>query len=488
MNKQPDYYLVLGIPPGATTAEIHKAARTLAEKFPENARDPGVNAAYRQLLAAYEVLSDPQRRAEYDARRAQLAPELLEVTMQLSRRKIAALDDEQLLYLLASLRAPEHQTHTTLPLNLALVFDRSTSMANERLDKVKAAAREIVHQLSPEDALSVVTFSDRAEVVWPASRVEHRERIVGHISGIQASGGTEIFQGLEAGFQQLNQLPLDRFINHLVLMTDGQTYGDEEKCYALAQSAASRGITLSAFGIGSDWNDGFLDQLVRSSGGRCAYIETPAQIVSFLREQIKGLGATYAHNIRLSFSLPRGVRCNYAIKLSPYSLPLDYHAMPIQLGAVEARAPLSLLLELVVPPLRLGTELTIPLEFLVDIPAVQVRNRPFLYEESVTVGNESIVVEPPRIVVKAVQMLNLHRINEKAWEEFEAGKTEQATKRMEVLTTRLLEAGHPELAEQAELEKQRLSLMGTLSLQGRKRLKYGTRSLITTAVSFKGHD
>jgi hypothetical protein len=42
-----------------------------------------------------------------------------------------------------------------------------------------------------------------------------------------------------------------------------------------------------------------------------------------------------------------------------------------------------------------------------------------------------------------------------------------------------LEAGQKELAQQAYAETERLLNVGTLSLEGRKRLKYGTRSLMT---------
>lgn len=488
MTKQPDYYLILNLPSTATTAEIHAAARELANKFPEEARDPSINAAYRQLLAAYEVLSDPVRRAEYDQDRARRAPNLLQVTTQLSRTRINALDDDQLLYLLVNLRAPEQTGAKALPLNLVFVFDRSTSMSGERLARVKAAVRDVIDKLSPSDVLSVVTFSDRAEVVWESSHVEQRERVMAQINQIQASGGTEIYHGLKTGLREMTRWPLERYINHLVLLTDGHTYGDEDKCLDLARQAANRGVALSAFGIGDDWNDQFLDQLVVPSGGRSAYIEMPSQIAGYLREQVNGLGATYAHNIRLNLRLPPGVRCNDAIKLSPYSLPLECGAMPIQLGTVEQRAPLSLLLELVVSPQRKGAELSLALDLVADIPSQQIRNRSFFYKESVLVDGEDSDVTPPPIVVKAVQMLNLHRINEKAWREFEAGQTEKATRRMKVLTTRLLEAGHTDLAQQAEHEQQRLAQMGTLSLQGRKRLKYGTRSLLTTAVSSKRRD
>lgn len=482
MSRQPDHYLILGLKPTATLADIHVAARTLADKFPPEARDPGVNAAYRQLLVAYEVLSDPIRRAEYDEMRAQQAPGLLEISVQPSRRKVAAMSTQQLLYLLATLRATEQSSNGSLPLNLAFVFDRSTSMAEERLAKVKAAAREVVHKLSPQDYLTIISFSDRAEVVWQSSRVEQREQLIGQINGIQASGGTEIFQGLDAGIRELSRWPLDRSINQLILLTDGHTYGDEAKCLALARQAAERGIALSAFGIGADWNDAFLDQLVMPSGGRSAYIDSPSQIAGYLREQISGLGAIYAHNVRLNLTLPAGARCSDAIKLSPYALLLEPNSSPMQLGAVEARAPLSLLFEVVLDPRQRGQELEFAFEFTMDIPGAHLKDRSFWYKERISVVNEAHEDRPAPIVLRAVQMLSLHRMSEKAWNDFEAGHTELATKRMRALTTRLLEAGQPELAEQAKLEEQRLSQMGTLSLQGRKRLKYGTRSLITAAL------
>jgi hypothetical protein len=91
-------------------------------------------------------------------------------------------------------------------------------------------------------------------------------------------------------------------------------------------------------------------------------------------------------------------------------------------------------------------------------------------------------INPPKALTDAVQALNLYRLNEKVWQEIEGGDLPQATTRMRRLTTRLLEAGHTQLAQQAYAETERLASMGTLSLEGRKRLKYGTRSLLTQTV------
>ena len=50
--------------------------------------------------------------------------------------------------------------------------------------------------------------------------------------------------------------------------------------------------------------------------------------------------------------------------------------------------------------------------------------------------------------------------------------------RMYQLTTRYLESGDLKLAQQAQLEAQRLTRIGKMSPEGRKMLRYGTRSLL----------
>lgn len=68
MPEKRDYYEVLGVSRNATEAEIKKAYRLLAKKYhPDvNPGDKSAEAKFKEINEAYEVLSDPQKRAQYD--------------------------------------------------------------------------------------------------------------------------------------------------------------------------------------------------------------------------------------------------------------------------------------------------------------------------------------------------------------------------------------------------------------------------------------
>jgi len=64
-----DYYEVLGVERDASATEVKRAFRKLArELHPDvNDHDPEAEEKFKQAAEAYEVLSDPERRREYDA-------------------------------------------------------------------------------------------------------------------------------------------------------------------------------------------------------------------------------------------------------------------------------------------------------------------------------------------------------------------------------------------------------------------------------------
>lgn len=486
MSQEFDYYAVLGLPPQASADEIREAFAVLRSGFPAEQRDPAVNAEYRRILNAYEVLSDPARRETYDALIVETTSTALTVEIKASREEVEVSENSQLLYLLASLMPPK-QDNQQRPLNLSLVIDRSTSMKGNRLNNVKTAVELLVEKLTANDTLSIISFSDRAEVVVDASPAAQKMAIVSRVRSIQASGGTEIYQGLSTAVGELRKADLAACTNQLILLTDGHTYGDADQCLALAKQVTDEGIGISAFGIGTEWNDQFLDALVTPSGGQSGYIKKPAEIINYLQQRIKGLGATYARNVRLKNNFPSSVNIKSGFKLNPFAQPLSLSGAEIELGAIESRAPLSFLLEISINPQPAETRITLPLTFEVMLPN-QTKEIIIKKPYTIQVLEEAAQVLPPTDLVDAVRALNMYRMNENVWEEVEAGRLDVAATRMQHLATRLLEAGQTELAQHASLEVDRINHAGTMSLEGRKALKYGTRALINKTVSLEQDD
>ena len=66
MDKR-DYYDVLGVSKNATEQEIKSAFRKLAKKYhPDVSKEPDAAEKFKEAQEAYSVLSDEQKRKQYD--------------------------------------------------------------------------------------------------------------------------------------------------------------------------------------------------------------------------------------------------------------------------------------------------------------------------------------------------------------------------------------------------------------------------------------
>ena len=66
-NGDVDYYEVLQVSDGAEPETVNRVYRLLAQRYHPDNRETGNEARFREITEAYQVLSSPEKRAQYDA-------------------------------------------------------------------------------------------------------------------------------------------------------------------------------------------------------------------------------------------------------------------------------------------------------------------------------------------------------------------------------------------------------------------------------------
>lgn len=483
-NRLKDLYSLLGLPRNATHEEVRRAYRKAAKRLhPDTNVGPGETEMFMDVQQAYQILSNPARRSAYDATLLPDAevPSVVNPRILVSRKTLSQLRESQLVYLLVDLAPADDyiKVNTTIPLNICLLLDCSTSMKGEKLDTVKATAAQLIYKLKPQDIFSVVTFNDRAEVVVPATRQANPLKMEHRIQLLQTSGSTEILKGLQTGLEEVKRYSHPKYINHIILLTDGHTYGDEQACYELAKEAAKSGIGISGIGIGSGWNDVFLDQLANLTGGHSMLVSHPEEIERLLMEKFSHLSTTFAENVTLEFELDEGIEMNYAFRLQPETDPLVCEN-PLRLGPILQSAPLSVLIEFIIKPQDVNSEYITLLQGKLEISASGIDTPiPAIPVNIVLPFKETGTLEsPPAAIVQALSKLTLYRIQEKARDEVAAGNFDEATTHLQRLASNLLSQGERSLAKTIIFEIKNIETDKSYSEQGAKQIKYGTRALV----------
>lgn len=191
----------------------------------------------------------------------------------------------------------------TTPRNIALVVDRSGSMAGQPMQMLRQALTATLGSLADRDTVAVVAFGSEVETVMEAQHTDQTRDLAALLAQLEPAGGAALYDALNQGAAQLRRYAGPNTVSHLVLITDGPpTKGPREldDFSRLAEVFAREGIAISTIGLGEDFDEDLLATLARVGNGRFRYVRDPAQLPEILQAELAPLQTAVAHDAVLT--------------------------------------------------------------------------------------------------------------------------------------------------------------------------------------------
>ena len=184
--------------------------------------------------------------------------------------------------------------------SLAVVIDVSGSMAGAKMLQAKHAASSLVNRLGDDDELALVAFSDTARA-WALTRMTSwgRAQAIAWIDQLGPEGSTNISAGIGAGEQALVAATGSK---RLVLVSDGKATAGEVDRPSLerrAMAAHERGTTLTAIGVGDDFDPGLMRGMAQSGGGFYGDLRQAEALEVVLAQELELARKPLARNVML---------------------------------------------------------------------------------------------------------------------------------------------------------------------------------------------
>ena len=408
-------------------------------------------------------------------------PNDIQLATKWARTPLAA-GTPQISYLLIDAQPQTQAAATVAPINFCMVLDRSGSMDGPKMENLKQAVVEVIETLRPDDMVTVTVFDETAEVIVPAQPAADKAALNNQVEAMRVQGGTAMSTGLEAGAAEIRrQLTPDRS-SYLLLLTDGQTWGDEDRCREIARELGQAGVRITALGLGDEWNERLLDDLAALTGGTSDYIADPQDIGRYFQGAAQAAQQTLVRNGRLLIRLAEGVTPRAVYRVKPMIANLGYKPIGageinIDLGDVQGDTGASILIELMQPARQAGQYRVAQADLTYDVPQEQRLDQRVRADVSLDVTADASAVAVDPATMNLVERVTAFKLQTRALSEAEAGNTAGATQKLRSAATRLLDLGELELADTMQRAADAVEQGQAPSAADQKELTYKTRRL-----------
>ncbi|KAG0321030.1 hypothetical protein BGZ97_012285 [Linnemannia gamsii] len=206
-------------------------------------------------------------------------------------------------------RSNEDTDMSRTPFNICLVLDNSGSMNGGRLEGCKKAINAIIQQLTPNDTLSLVTYSSTTRTVFVDCNHTHKKHMLDAVAKIETEGATNLHEGLRVGVdslkksiqkessvqqqgQEKSKKPQEK-AHRVFLFSDGLVNVGITSPEAIMSHVKTwltgTDISISTFGIGDGYDEKLMSAIAEQANGDHLFIETESDIEDLVSKGLRGV-------------------------------------------------------------------------------------------------------------------------------------------------------------------------------------------------------
>ena len=237
------------------------------------------------------------------------------------------------------------QAHAPTQLTIAVDVSRSMQWGG-RLEMVRSALRSLVSQLQPGDRVSLIAFSDQAELLLEDAGPEQAAYLLSAIDLLQPRAWTNVGAGLQLAYSLAREAPATATQpRRVVLVCDSLAGIDAEDAARIESALTSAGnrVGLHVIDLGSEQlPDAPLQAFARAAKGLLSRAGSVPQIRYALLEALTGQSQAVANEVALRVTFNPKVVAGYRLLGHEATLltvrpEVDLHAGQAAVGMYELR-------------------------------------------------------------------------------------------------------------------------------------------------------